>query len=85
MPVAKKNPFKVSLPGGAWLFKVLASLGYEISNTYIVQIDSKSVCGDEPDVDGFLAIANDNGEVQRLNAAIPGQVATLKPVGAPPI
>jgi hypothetical protein len=57
---------------------VLESLGYEVSDVYIVHIDSKYVRGDELNIDEFLTIVNVSDEVQKLQATIPKNIESIK-------
>jgi hypothetical protein len=57
---------------------VLENLGYKVSDTFIVHIDSKYIRGDDLEVDKFLTLAKVSDEVKALQADIPNNIATLK-------
>jgi len=57
---------------------VLESLGYEVSDTYIVHIDSKYVRGDDLNIDEFLTIVNVSNDVKERKADIPKNIEALK-------
>lgn len=57
---------------------VIESLGFSVTNCYVVHIDTSYVCGDELDLNALFTIADVSGAVDALMSGVPAKLSEFE-------